>query len=297
MNTILITGSNGFLGSFLCNYFFTQNNYKLIGLVRSTSDRYRINHMSSLIDIYEIDKVDLEFIFSKHKIDIIINTVCNYGRNNSTYDELLHSNFIFGKNLIDSAINYNVDLFINTDTLLPNNLNPYSETKTLFRNYMKSLNFDLKVLNLRIDHMYGPKDDNNKFIQWLIDEIRYTSNQIGLTSGEQLRDFIYIDDVVEAYHHIIMNKSIFKSKYNELDLITNCLTPMKEIITLLAEKLSNVDKKLYLSRLSFGEKKYRKNEPMRPKLSNKSLTSLGWKPKYDLETGLNKVVMKQLYKK
>ncbi len=290
MNTILITGSNGFLGSYLCSYFFNQNNYKVIGLVRSTSNKYRINHLNSLIDIYEIDKVDLDFIFNKHKIDIIINTVCDYGRNDNRYDQLYDSNFIFGKSLVDSAVNFNTELLINTDTLLPNNLNTYSETKTLFRNYMQSLNSDLKIFNLRIDHMYGPKDDTNKFIQWLINEIRSTSNQIGLTSGEQLRDFIYIDDVVDAYHHVIMNKSFFKSNYNELDLITNCFTSMKKIVTLLVEKLSSADKKSYLSRLSFGQKKYRKNEVMKPQLSNESLVSLGWKPKYDLEAGLDKLI-------
>ena len=42
--------------------------------------------------------------------------------------------------------------------------------------------------------------------------------------------------------------------YNELDLTTNCLTPIKDIINLLSEKLSKIDKKSYLSRLSFGKK-------------------------------------------
>ena len=292
MKTILISGANGFLGSYLCNYFCKKNNYTVIGLIRSSSETHRIEQLKSSIHLYEIDKVDIDFIFNKYKINIIINTVCNYGRKNSNYEELFNSNFLFGKNLIDIAISFNVDLFINTDTLLPENLNSYSETKTLFRKYIRSLNSKLKIVNLRIDHMYGPGDDTNKFIPWLINQIRNTTNEIELTSGDQLRDFIYIDDVVSAFYNVVLASSKLNS-YIEYDLITDQSVKMKKIILLISEKISSVDNKSNLSRLNFGAKEYRKNEVMTTTYTGNSLNSIAWKPRFSLDYGISKILNKK----
>lgn len=289
MKTILISGCNGFLGSHLMNFYFSKSEYEVIGLIRSTSNTFRINEVLLNSFIYKIDEVSLETIFNNHNIDIVINTVCNYGRSNDSYQDLLNSNFLFGKNLIDVSNNFNIRLFINTDTLLPNNINNYTKTKGLFRDYLKSTKFNLKIVNLRIDHMYGPGDDKNKFFGWFIHQIRHTDKSIELTSGEQKRDFIFIDDVVRAYDFIISYKFNF-NLFNEYDLITNQFVKMKDLILLIIDKISKIDNKDYRSRLFFGAKKYRLNDVMIPKTNNFSLISIGWKPVDDLNTGLNKLL-------
>jgi nucleoside-diphosphate-sugar epimerase len=286
----LISGCNGFLGSYLFNYFSNNNQYKVIGLLRTNSNTSRIRKNIKQNITYNIDNIELSSIFKNNKIDIVVNTACNFGREENSYNILLESNVIFGKNLVNACNASTVKLFINTDTLLSEKVNAYSKTKAELRNYLKLFNSELKIINLRIEYIFGPGDDKNKFIPWFIDQLRNTNTSVKLHSGEQLRDFIYIDDVVDAYHHIIINNKQFKFSYTELDLTTNCLTPMKDIITLLSEKLSKIDKKSYLSRLSFGEKKYRKNDFMTPQLNNKSLISKGWNPNYDLEAGLNKLI-------
>ncbi len=52
---------------------------------------------------------------------------------------------------------------------------------------------------MKIFHMYGPGDSPNKFIPWLIAQLKNNVPKIDLTAGEQTRDFIYIDDVCTAF--------------------------------------------------------------------------------------------------
>ena len=73
---ILLTGSTGFLGSYLLKSF-VKSGYEVIALKRSTSNTYRINDYLKKVTLYNIDKVNLEDIFKKHKINIVINTVTN----------------------------------------------------------------------------------------------------------------------------------------------------------------------------------------------------------------------------
>lgn len=67
-------------------------------------------------------------------------------------------------------------------------------------------NKQTKMINIKIEHMYGALDDENKFIYWLINKLKQNVEKIDLTSGVQKRDFIYIDDIVSAYEN-------YNSKY------------------------------------------------------------------------------------
>jgi nucleoside-diphosphate-sugar epimerase len=55
-----------------------------------------------------------------------------------------------------------------------------------------------RVLNLKVQHFYGPGDDPAKFITGLIAQCLANVPEIRLTEGRQQRDFIYVSDVVSA---------------------------------------------------------------------------------------------------
>jgi len=63
----------------------------------------------------------------------------------------------------------------------------------------------LQVVNLLVEHFYGPGDNGSKFIPSLMDKCLMNSTTIDLTSGDQKRDFIYIDDLVKACNIVIEN--------------------------------------------------------------------------------------------
>ncbi len=57
--------------------------------------------------------------------------------------------------------------------------------------------------------MYGPGDDSSKFTTHVIESCRRNEPRLALTAGEQLRDFIHIDDVVRAYDRIVDRQGDF----------------------------------------------------------------------------------------
>lgn len=283
--TILLTGGTGFLGSNLLENLLEQNHQVLI-VKRSSSNIHRISHLLDKVLLFNLE--DLNFLFQEYKPDVVIHTACSYGRNGESSIEILRSNFLFGTELLEKSIKWGVKKFINTDTVLPDNLNYYSRSKAYFRDWLKLESSKIKVVNMRLEHMYGVNDDSNKFIPWLIDQMISSNDKIKLTSGIQKRDFIYISDVVEAFN-IILNSN-FNHNWNVFDIATNNLIEVKELVYLLAEKIELKFKLKIKEKLSFDAISYREGELMTPQINNSELLKLGWQPKVVVSDGLDKIL-------
>lgn len=284
---ILLTGSTGFLGSYLLKSF-VKSGYEVIALKRSTSNTYRINDYLKKVTLYNIDKVNLEDIFKKHKINIVINTVTNYGRIDNKISSILDTNLIFGLKLLEESVNSNAKAFINTDTLLERNINAYALSKAQLVDWIKFLsNKNTKMVNIKIEHMYGALDDENKFIYWLINKLKQNVEKIDLTSGVQKRDFIYIDDIVNAYEIIIQNINTF-SNYEEFELGSGNSIEVKNFVEKIYQEILN--KQTLSTKLNFGAVSYRDNENMNIQANIEKLTNLAWKPKVSIEDGIKKIL-------
>lgn len=285
--TILIAGSTGFLGSYLLESFI-QNGYKIIVLKRSTSNVYRIEEYLNQIVLYDIDKTELSDIFENHLIDIVVNTVTNYGRQDTKISSIVDTNLIFSLKLLEESVNNNVKAFINTDTLLERNINTYALSKAQLVDWIQFLSTkNTKMINVKMEHMYGPQDDKNKFIYWLINQLKHNVEKIDLTSGVQKRDFIYIDDIVSAYEIIIKNIGRF-SNYEEFELGSGNSIEVKEFIKQIVKEL-NVNQTI-TTKLNFGAIAYRANENMNMESNIVKLQNLGWKPQVSIEDGIKKII-------
>lgn len=285
---ILLTGATGFLGSHLLESFVSQG-FHVAVLKRSTSDLWRICNLLGGIKIYNIDNINLKIIFEEFKPEIVVHTACSYGRNNETLIDVVKTNLIFGLELLEVSIKNNVKTFINTDSLLPRNINDYSLSKAQFTDWLQKRSDQIQVVNFRIEHMYGVKDDNKKFIQWLINKMIYSDEEIKLTSGIQKRDFIYVTDVCNAYN-LIIQKCEFLQIWNEFELGTNIFTEVKEFVLIIAKSLERKYNKTIVPRLNFGSIPYRKEEVMLPQLDNKKLIELGWSYKVNIKLGINELL-------
>lgn len=288
--TILLTGATGFLGSHLLESL-VQQKLDVVILKRTKSNTWRIDHLLDKVRVYNIDTVDFKTVFRQEKVDVIINTVCSYGRTNESLLDIVDSNLIFGLNLVEEAIKNNVKTFINTDSLLPRNLNDYSLSKAQFADWLHNRSEKIQVVNFKIEQMYGPKDDTKKFLPWLMNEMINKTEEINLTSGIQKRDFIYISDVVAAYV-LVVQKRINLPNWSQFDIGTNIFTEIKEFVLILARELEKLKKIKITSRLKFGAIPYRKGDVMIPELDNTKLIDLGWKPKVDVKSGIISVLNK-----
>lgn len=283
---ILLAGSTGFLGRYLLESFIKNGN-EVIALKRSTSNTSVIDKNLNDIKFYNIDEVTLRDIFKNNEIDVVVNTVTNYGKNNNSASEIAMTNLMFGLELLENSIN-NAKAFINTDTLLHRNINAYTFSKAQLVDWMIFLsNKNTKIINVKLEHMYGPFSGQNNFIYWLVEQLRQNVQKIELTSGLQKRDFIYIDDVVRAYEVIIKNISKFHD-YEEFELGTGNSIEVKVFIEKVYKEIlkqQNIN-----TELLFGAIAYRENENMDMKANIQKLVSFGWKPEVSIESGIKKIL-------
>ena len=230
--TVLLTGATGFLGSHLCEKL-VRDGYKVIILKRKKSDTWRIDSLLSKLDSYNIEETPISQIFESEEVSTVIHTATNYGRNDEKPSVIVESNILFPLRLIEIAVEHNTDTFLNTDTILYEYLNYYSLSKKQFINWLSFYTNKIRVFNLKLEHVYGEKDGTQKFISRVIDSFLCNREQIGLTEGKQIRDFIYVEDVVSAYMKILKKSTTFKKKYFEYSIGSGVPTTINEIVELI----------------------------------------------------------------
>ena len=152
--------------------------------------------------------------------------------------------------------------------------------------WLKIFQDKIKIFNLKLEHMYGDKDDFSKFIPFVIRELLLKAKEIKLTKGEQRRDFIYVEDVVNAYKAILHCSDKYSRGFYEYEVGTGIATSIKDVVLLL--KTLTLNNETYLN---FGALPYRDNEIMESKANlEKIKKDIGWEPKISLKDGLKRTV-------
>jgi nucleoside-diphosphate-sugar epimerase len=283
--TILLTGGTGFLGSNLLKNLIPLN-YKLILLKRSFSNTSRINDFIDKVITYDIDREeDLECIFRKHQIDMIIHCATSYGRREVAPLTIIAANLLLPLKLLQLGLEHNVTCFINSDTLLDKRVSHYSLSKSQFKDWLRAYSDKMACVNIALEHFYGPYDDDSKFVTYIIRHILENIENIDLTIGEQKRDFIYIDDVVDAFEKIIRYSLSVEGGFFDYEIGTNRPFKIREFVTLVKKMSENTK-----THLNFGALPYRPNEIMDSQADTTAIKKLGWKPKVSLEDGLRKTI-------
>jgi len=276
--TILLTGGTGFLGSSLAKALVDKNE-KLLLLVREQSSLSRIRKFLNKVEIINIDKVSLSEIFDNYKINIVINSAASYGKKNESTADILKANCLFPLEILKKSIEKEVEQFINIGTSLNPFVNEYSLTKHQFANWLFFYKNEIKIKNVILEYFYGPGDDSWKFITMLFESFKSKKELIDFTSGEQKRNFIFIDDVVSALLEIMEDKlisedlAIYHVKTNEEIVI-------KELVQLCKKITNNTT-----TSLNFGVLNDRVNDIHNSgNLNYKNVPN--WIPKISLNEGL-----------
>jgi CDP-paratose synthetase len=286
---ILLTGATGFLGSHLA-IALAAKGYHLIILKRQSSQLNKIGCIKSAIDFYDVENLDYNKIFTEHKnIEVIIHTATCYGRNNESIGEIFSANTSYPLQLMDAGSRAEVKLFLNTDTILDKYLNLYSFSKNQLREWGRffSINKKIKFGNIKLEHFYGAFDDSQKFSTYIIRECLSNKLHLDLTLGQQMRDFIHINDVVSAYLTLLENVHNISEPFFELDVGSGTALPIKEFV----EKIHFITNSK--TKLNFGAIPYREGEVMHSQADTGFLKKLGWQCQYDINSGLDEVISKE----
>jgi CDP-paratose synthetase len=281
MKTLLITGINGYLGSNLAKRYSKE--YQIIGLEYDCSNLFRLKE-----DQYEVfaskDGIPEE-LFHNYKIDVIIHTATFYGRNNESNSQMSYANMYLPHLLLEKSIKNGCRLFINTDTVLDRFINSYALTKKQFGDWLKfsCLNERIQVINLKLEHFFGPGTANTNFITLMVQKMLKNDSVIALTKCEQNRDFLYVDDLLSVYDLMLKNHNEFEI-YENFTVGAGKNSSLKEILEFI--KIETSSKSI----LDYGAIPYRNNEIMESSNDIKRLNALGWSPKTALNDGLKRVI-------
>jgi nucleoside-diphosphate-sugar epimerase len=283
---ILLTGATGFLGSHILRRLIYEGNNVVI-LIRETSNLDRIKKLKGF-SIFKIKQnlSNIEELFELNSIDTIIHVATEYGRR-LPYSAVLYSNVYLPIRLIELASKKKLNLFINTDSFFSkfegySYLNEYIKTKKIFKEYLKSLT-GLQIINLQLEHIYGENDSKDKFIPFLVESMGTNVNEIALTNGSQKRDFIYVEDVVDAYMVVLSNRNSLK-QYSEFEVGTGISVSVKEFVLNIHQAINSN------SNLLFGKLPTKLDEIQDSKADNLDLLKLGWIPRNKINQAIQKII-------
>lgn len=239
--TILVTGSAGFIGSNLVKELLkTNEEISIIGF-DSVNDYYDVSIKEyRLAEIEKLaeskpkckytfikgnlaDKALIEKIFTENKIDIVVNLAAQAGVRYSIInpDAYIESNIIGFYNILEACRNHPVEHLVyassssvyggnkkvpfSTDDKVDNPVSLYAATKKsneLMAHTYSHL-YGIPSTGLRFFTVYGPwgRPDMSPFL--FADAMLHGRPIKVFNNGDMLRDFTYIDDIVEGILRVI----------------------------------------------------------------------------------------------
>jgi len=308
--SILVTGGAGFIGSHVVESLLKSNHNVIV------YDNFSSGHLDNLpaekpdnLKIIEGDILDYENLYSSMKG---VNYVSHHAAQLEIFlaqnDPLrdLHVNTIGTLNVLRAAKQNNVSKVVNissacvygqatghtseNDTLTPNW--DYGVSKLAAEKYAKIFNDykGLPTVSLRYGIVYGEREWYRRVLPIFLKRVINNQAPVVFGEGDQVRDFIYVKDVVE-FHNICM----FDSRANgfSFNVGTGIATTVKQLADTIL-KVSKLDLDVIYENTREGEfssiirGKKRNSAELGTMLLNmtQAFNILGWKPATTLEEGL-----------
>ncbi len=288
---LLITGGCGFIGSNFSNFFYNKvNKLVIIDKLNYSGNLNNIIEIINCNNVYfikeDINECDLSSIYEIYNINYIIHLAGETHVDNSfiKIDDFINNNILATNKILESLktkkipmIHFSTDevygdtLDYNkfTEESLFNPTNPYAATKAsaelLINSYIKS--FNINVIIVRCNNVYGKYQNIEKVIPKFIYNA-INNEPLNLHGdGNNIRDFLYIDDLIDAILLLISN-----GKYSEIYNIgvDNPLT-IKELANIIIRKTNSNSLIKYVENRPYNDKRYY--------INCDKITELGWKPK------------------
>ncbi len=275
---ILITGANGYLAKNFIKKLVGETNHRLILLVRKGSD---INELIELVNnsniiLYDGSRKSLQNL-NNYKVDLVFHLANYYpdSKRPAIPEKIINSNLTLIIDIVETlrVKGNNIPRIINVSSSVVNNNDDnslYKITKKCAESYLKS---QMNCQTYFLHNIYGKDDTRPKLINHLINSSK---------SGEKLKmmchcdtkiNLVYVKDVIEAFM-----LGLEKKPNSENDIYTDSLT-LKEVVDTFNKVSEN---QVYVE--------WPRDEKIKNSNCIGSKTPTGWKPKYNLTSGLSEIL-------
>ncbi|MFN3550921.1 MAG: NAD-dependent epimerase/dehydratase family protein [Endomicrobiia bacterium] len=300
---ILITGGAGFIASHIVDECINRG-WEVVVVDNLICGRKE--NLNNKAKFYKVDIVDyrsLEKIFDKEKPQIVNHHAAQIDVRKSVSEPQYDANvnIIGSLNLLELSVRFKVEKFIFAssggtiygecknkkppkETASASPESPYGCAKLAVEYYMNYYNkvYGLKTVSLRYANVYGPRQNpfGEAGVVAIFTHRMLENKEVNIFGdGEQMRDFVYVSDVVDANIKCILSKINF-GIYN---VATQKAVSVNELFKILSKIIKYNKKPFY--------QPARKGELFKSYLDiSKIKKELNWSPKVSLNDGLKKVV-------
>lgn len=315
----LITGGCGFIGTSLIRRLQSEGGHGIRVIDNlSTGTRDDLSTVCSYtelnasdiqgspsgVELVVGDILDEELALKvSHDVDIIVHLAANTGVGPSVEDPRTdcYTNVIGTFNYLEAARQNKVDRFVFASSgapageveppiheeLPPHPVSPYGASKLAGEGYCSAYfrSFGVKTVALRFGNVYGPGSIHKGSVVAKFIKLAMNGDSLEIYGdGQQTRDFIYIDDLIDALYLAATKPDIGGETFQ---IASNRETTVGEITDQLVEILKSrgiADINVINTEIRVGDVRRNYSD------TSKAKQMLGWEPQTDLTSGLNTTI-------
>ena len=296
----LVTGGAGFIGSHLVDRLIKEGHKVAVIDNLSTGRKENLNPKAKFYKI-DICSYRISQIFKKEKPEVVFHYAAQIDVRKSVKDPVEDAkiNILGTLNILENCKKYNIrkvifastggaiygdaDIVPTPETYPELPLSPYGIAKLTIEKHLSYYYkvFGLPYVSLRLANVYGPRQNSKGeagVVAIFCDKMLSKKQPIINGDGKQTRDFVFVDDVVEANI-----SALKKDKVGIFNIGTARETDVNTLFKKLRELTDSKCAKIHGPTLPGEQKRSCLN-------FLKAKKELGWKPKYSLDKSLNKTM-------
>ncbi len=290
MAEALVSGAAGFVGSHLVHRLVSEGT-AVHALLRGETDAGPLAGLDGAVTLHRHDGTTdgLLRILDEARPETVYHLAARFVAEHQAADivPLIGSNLLFATQLAEATAATGVRDFVNVGTAWEHfedgDDNPvclYAATKhaveSILRFYVEARG--LRVVTLKLFDSYGPRDPRRKLFA-LLREAAASGEQLAMSPGAQLIDFVYVDDIVEAL--LVSARRLTDGEVEGLEryaVSSGNPLPLRELVETWARVTGNV------LDIEWGGRPYRAREVMVPWRTGARLPR--WRLAVSLEDGI-----------